>query len=282
MQSQMELRVQAYYTILISGGDLHMCRAYMPFKCINIFTGELFDYTKREDLDSWNSDEWVLEEDQDTFWTPTDLHTRTTFLAFPYLNGDVNHPDFKECRRKGKMCNFLKNYQGGVGAIREQLDVSPEIAEQLDRAYYEAFPTIKDYQEWVSKELMQNGYVENLYGRRYYMQNYGTFYKACNYVIQGSCADMVKVAEIALDKLLVGKLSKFILPIHDEVCVAVHKTEMDLIPQIKAIMEDTYEHMKYLPMICDVEIAANNWGEKEDYDDYENYEDLEDLEQIGE
>ena len=266
-QSQMELRMQAYYTILISGGDLHMCRAYIPFKCESIITGEEFDYTSRDDLDRWDSGEWVLKEDPSTEWSPTDLHSRTTFIAFPHLNNDPTHPEFKHCRKLGKMCNFLKNYQGGIGAITSSLDVSREIAENLDSAYYQAFPKIKEYQEWVNQELIQQGYVSNLYGRRYYMQSARSFYKAGNYVIQGTCADMLKTAEISLDKLLKGKKSKFVLPIHDEVCVAVHKDEHYLIPMIRDIMQDTYDYMKYVPMICDVEIAPHNWGEKQDWVD---------------
>lgn len=77
---------------------------------------------------------------------------------------------------------------------------------------------------------------------------------------------MVKIAEIRIDNLLKGKKSKFILPIHDEVMVLLHKDEEYLIPKIKAIMQDTRDVMPYIPMISDVEIARENWADKEDYD----------------
>ena len=262
----MELRVQAYYTLKVGKGDKNLCRAYIPYDCVSVITGEEFNIHDQNDIDNWNSGEWVLKEDETKFWSPTDLHTLTTFTAFPFLNHDKNHPEFKHYRKLGKMCNFLKNYQGGIGAIMEQLDVPEDIAQQLDGAYYKAFPQVRDYQEWVTKELTTYGRVKNLYGRAYYMRNSKNFYKAGNYVIQGSCAEITKIAELKLDKLLKGKKSKFILPIHDEVMVLLHKDEEYLIPQIKAIMQDTRDVMPYIPMISDIEIAKENWADKEDYD----------------
>lgn len=264
--SQMELRVQAYYTLKVGKGDRNLCRAYIPLDCVSVITGEEFDIHNQNDIDNWDSGEWVLKENQEQFWQPTDLHTLTTFTAFPFLNHDKNHPEFKHYRKLGKMCNFLKNYQGGIGAIMEQLDIPQDIAQQLDSAYYKAFPQIKDYQTWVNNQLTTYGYVKNLYGRSYYMKNSKYFYKAGNYVIQGSCADLIKSAEIRIDELLKGKKSKFILPIHDEVMVLLHKDEEYLIKEVQKIMQDTRDVMPYIPMISDIEIAKNNWADKEDYD----------------
>lgn len=264
--SQMELRMQAFYTLKIGKGDRNLCRAYIPYDCVSVITGEKFNVYNPEDVDNWNSGEWVLEENQDEFWSPTDLHTLTTFTAFPFLNHDKNHPEFKHYRKLGKMCNFLKNYQGGIGAIMEQLDVPEDIARQLDSAYYKAFPNVKAYQKWVENQLVQYGVVKNLYGRPYYMQNQSYFYKACNYVIQGSCADMIKIAELKLDKLLRDKKSKFLLPIHDECMCLIAKDEFYLIKEIQKIMQDTRQEMPYVPMISDIEIAYDNWADKKDYE----------------
>ena len=81
-----------------------------------------------------------------------------------------------------------------------------------------------------------------------------------------SCADLVKKAEIRIDKLLRDKKSKFILPIHDEVMILIHKDEEYLIKEIQKIMQDTRDVMPYIPMISDIEIAKENWADKEDYD----------------
>ena len=76
---------------------------------------------------------------------------------------------------------------------------------------------------------------------------------------------MIKIAELKIDKLLKDKKSKFVLPIHDEVMILLANGEEYLIPQIKAIMEDTYDVMPWLPMVSDVEIATKNWADKQDY-----------------
>lgn len=258
--SQQELRVQAYYTLLTSTGDEKLLRAYMPFKCTSMITGAVFDYKDSDVLARWNTGEWLDEKDE--VWKPTDVHAETTFKAFPHLNDDPHHPEFDKLRKLGKMCNFLKNYQGGVDAIIEQLDVSPEIAELLDKAYYKAFPLIKKYQQWVTAELHKVGHVEGLFGRRYYMKNSGWFYKAGNYLVQGSSADMIKVVELRVSALLKGTRSSFVMPVHDEIIVRIHNDEEYLVPKIKAIMEDVPE-VPWVPMVAEVEWTSTNWADKQ-------------------
>ena len=257
--SQQELRVQAYYTILTSGGDDKLLRAYMPFKCYSLFSGEQFDYTNPTHLQTWNSGEWI-EEDTEEFWTPTDVHDETTFTAFPEMNRDKNHPDFKHNRKLGKVCNFLKNYQGGIGAIIDQLNISEELAKILDQAYYDTFPKIKDYQNWVVDELRQKGYVENVYGRRYYFKESRWFYKAGNYLVQGSSADMLKEVQIKLYEILKNTKSTMVHPVHDEILIAIHKDEVGLVEVIKFLMEDVPQ-IPYVPILCDVEYTDTNWAE---------------------
>lgn len=255
--SQQELRVQAYYTLLSSVGDLKLCRAFMPFKCTSMITGEEFDTKNQEHIKRWNSGEWLDEDDK--LWVKVDVHTETTLTAFPHISESDEH--FDEYRKKGKMCNFLKNYQGGIDAIMEQLDVSEEIAKVLDRAYYDTFPLIREYQKWVTRELTRVGYVENLYGRRYYMENSKFFYKASNYLVQGSSADMVKSVELKVHDLLKGTKSSFIMPVHDEIIVRIHKDDISMINQIRGIMEDIPE-VPEVPMVSDVEYTQTNWGDK--------------------
>jgi len=255
--SQQELRVQAYYTLLTASGDTKLLRAFMPYKCSSILTGEDFDYKNPELIARWNSGEWMDEDGK--MWVKLDVHTETTLTAFPGLKVTDEH--FDEYRKKGKMCNFLKNYQGGIDAIIEQLDVTEEVAKILDKAYYDTFPVIKDYQRWVTKELTKVGFVTNLYGRRYYMRNASFFYKCSNYLIQGSSADMVKSVELRVAKLLEGTKSSFIMPVHDEIIVRIHDSEQHLIKQIKDIMEDIPE-VPWVPMVSDVEWTDTNWAEK--------------------
>lgn len=258
--SQMELRLQAHYTVGISGGDPNLCRAFMPFQCKRSDTSEVFDYHKNKDFDKY---EWLTEKGE--LWEPVDLHTATTLKAFPDLT--IDHPEFKRYRTYGKVANFLKNYGGGVGAIMEQLGVSEGIARDLDQGYYEAFPKIREYQRWVDQELSTKGYVQNMFGRRYYIKDWSKYYKAYNYLIQGGCADLLKLKEIQVYNFLkrVGDASKMILFVHDELQISIPDDQMWLIPQIKAIMDNNGAYIDTLPMTCDVEVTTSSWADKVDY-----------------
>lgn len=264
-ESQMELRVQAQYTIFHSKEpDLNLCRAYMPYKCYNDVS-TVFDYNNPEHLKHFNEKKWY-ECGTGKEWEPTDLHSETTRHAFPDL--DPSSDEFKKKRKLGKRCNFLKVYQGGVQALKESLEVSEDIAQALDDAFYKAFPRIKDYQEWVNEQLSTYGYVENLYGRRYYMEDSRQFYKGCNYLIQGTCADMVKTFEINIWKFIKSnKLGiKMVLPIHDELIFLVPYGEEKYVKDLKHIMEDTLDVIKNIPMIAEVEMSETSWKDKKGYE----------------
>ena len=263
-QSQMELRVQAQYTVLYSSEpDLSLCRAYTPYKC-HTKDGMPFDNNNKDMVKNFEKYEWFKDEDNEP-WTPTDLHSETTRHAFPDI--PIDSPEFKKKRKLGKRCNFLKVYEGGVNALQNSLEVSREVAESLDRAFYTAFPRIKDYQDKVVSDLSIYGFVENLYGRRYYINDSKIFYRACNYLIQGTCADMVKLFEINVDEYLrKNKLkSKMLLPIHDELMLSIHKDELFVIDKVKEIMEDVQDTIPNIKMIAEPEITTTNWREKHEY-----------------
>jgi DNA polymerase-1 len=258
--SQMELRVQAHYTIILGDGDVNLTRAFMPYRCKSMLTGEEFDYTKHD----WKSGEWLDENNQ--FWKPTDLHTATTLQAFPELK--LDDPNFSHYRSLGKRANFAKNYGAGWAKLMESLKISEDIAKALDKGYMKAFPKIRDYQRWVDKNLQVYGFAENLYGRRYYISAHNNFYKAYNYLIQGSCADLMKQKEIDIAKFLAENnlKSKMIMVIHDEVQIAIPKDEEWIVPKIKEILDDNNKYISTLPMLCEVEVTNTTWAEKEDYE----------------
>lgn len=267
-ESQMELRVQAFYTILKSERpDTNLCRAYMPYECYKFdddFNKILFDYKDLDMIKTFEDYTWFKLEDNEK-WHKTDLHSETTKHAFP--NVPVDSKAFKKYRKLGKMCNFLKVYQGGVQALKDSLNVEDSIAIALDSAFYKAFPMIKSYQEWVNKQANIYGYVGNLYGRRYYMNNSKFFYKLCNYLIQGTCADLIKEVEIKIYNYLKENnlKTKMIIPIHDEIIFSVPKDEMYIIPTLKHLMEDIKE-IPYIPMVAEVEVSNTNWRDKKEYE----------------
>ena len=185
---QIELVTQAHYTIRTSGGDLNLCRAYMPFKCRHFETGVMYDPFNPDHKAHYNDKRpdgtsvWLDENGQG--WIPSDLHSVTTMKAYPDI--DPSSPEFKkEYRPKGKMTNFASNYGAGAGALVEQLNISYEEAEKLLNGYKEAFPHVIIYQDMIQKAHSQKGYVSNHYGRRYYLQDGSKAYRLANYVVQG-------------------------------------------------------------------------------------------------
>lgn len=256
--NNMEMRVQAYYTMLVSDGDDNLCSAFIPFKHYHYLTGEMYDPVK--DYDSWNSGEWV--DSEGNAWKNTDLHSATTLKAFPHLTGDEE--DFSHYRELGKRVNFAKNYGAGKQKIQESLNLDDETAEMLNQGYYEAFPKIREYQKWVQDNILMYGYSENLFGRRYYLQDLNGAYKVFNYLVQGSCADYVKRKQIELHELLKNTQSNMVLPIHDEIVFSIKHGEEYLVDKIKDILEDAREYIPTIPMICTVAIGNPSWADKVD------------------
>jgi DNA polymerase-1 len=249
----------AHYTVLVSGGDKNLCRAYMPFQCVSKKTGKVFDHNSKKDLANWNTGEWV--DETGAMWTPTDVHGATTSSAYPTL--EVGSEEFKKMRSKGKMVNFLKNYGGSIGAILSQVDgIDYETAKRLDEGYYAAFPDVLKYQKLVVGVHGKRGYVENAFGRRYYIENSRDAYKLTNYIIQGSCADDLKRKIVQIDALLLKYRSRFQMNIHDELSFEIYNGEEFLVPKIKAIMEKA-DFMK-VPCVSDIEVTYTTWADKYD------------------
>lgn len=286
--SQIELRNQANYTLLVSGGDTNLCRAYMPFKCVHYQTGDAYDYKNIFMRKRWNEKQtgsdlsaWIVPETGEP-WQPTDVHSltaRNALLALGYVYDDeletytymgegepferfgrvIDKEKFGEVRELGKTFNFMRNYGGGEKAAMRQLDLPKKVASALVEGYSNTFPEVIIYQEAVSHKHSINGYVKNMYDRHYYLANNRIAYKLANYLIQGTCADLLKESIIKIDKYLADKKSRFIMNIHDELQFEIHKDERHIVPELKAIMEDHDWH--YVPIIADVEYTETNWAQ---------------------
>ena len=253
--SQIELRVQANYTYEISDGDLNMCRAYMPHQCVDA-NGVVFD-PKLHNAEIATKP-WFTQE-SGVKWKPVDLHSATTKEAFPDV--PIDSDEFKKLRGLGKATNFAKNYGATKNALMEQFGFEESVAIKLDKAYYQAFPKILDYQNLVRRIYYQRGYVKNMYNRRYYMSNKQFVYRLYNYLVQGSCADMLKSKIVEIDNLLLPYKSRFQMNIHDELSFEIYNGEEFLIEKIKGIMEDVPRMI--IPVVAELETTQTNWADKE-------------------
>lgn len=259
--SQIELRLQAFYTILVGHADLNLCRAYMPYQCFCIKeNGEKFEYDYKNPwcIKHAYSIDWFYNEDPDKKWTPLDVHGATTKIAFGI---DETHPDFHDLRYQGKRVNFAKNYGAQFSKIREMFpEYDDETVHRIDDAYYKAFPGVKAYHQYCYTMANQSAYMTNLFGVRYYG---ASGHNLINMLVQGTGAYYLKwkIVEVVEFMKKHNMKSKFMMQIHDELQFKKHKDDApELFFKIKEIMEDWDE--TYVPIVADMEVATTTWANK--------------------
>lgn len=262
--SALELRCQAMFTVHVMGGDLNMCRAYMPFKCHRA-DGTKFDYNNLEHKKAWNDGEWYQDEDEKK-WEPTDLHGATTKMAFDM---DGTEENFHDMRYVGKRVNFAKNYGGSFSVIKSMFpEFSEEQLHKIDDAYYAAFPGVKEFHKWVKQRARESAYLTNLYGCNYWGSD---AHHLCNMLVQGTGAYHVKIKQIKLDEYIKKHhlKSKMILSIHDEIVFQIAPGEEEHVWQFRKILEEWDEAP--VPMVCDIEATRTNWYEKQEFPTEEEF-----------
>ena len=172
--SQLEMRVQAFYTIISGGADKNLCKAYMPYMCYHKITKEPFNFQNPDHINRWNekiddASAWI-DNDTNEPWVPTDLHTKITLAAFPEYEGKTDTKEFKKKRYLGKSTNFGKIYGIGPKALASNLDIPLEDAQKLSDGFNNTFPGVPIYWNQTQGDLALKGYTENLYGRKYYIE----------------------------------------------------------------------------------------------------------------
>lgn len=255
--SQIELRFQAIYTILVGHPDLNMCRAYMPYKCHSA-SGEPFDYKNAEHIKRWNED-WYTDETNEK-WTPTDIHGATTLAAFKSIGLTRDDPNFHALRYVGKRVDFAKNYGASLPKIIEMFpEYSIEQCKEIDAAYYTAFPGIKAYHTYCFNRASAFPYTANLFGIRYYNVN---GHKLRNILVQGSAAHFLKYRIRKIWEYLQanGYKSRLQMQIHDELVFELHKDDPPLAKKLKQIMEDWPDAL--VPIVAEGEITNTSWADK--------------------
>lgn len=254
--SQIELRFQAMYTILVGSPDLNLCRAYMPYKC-HLKDGTQFDYTNPEHIKRWK-EEWYLDEKENVIWEPVDVHGATTTAATGLQAGD---PGFKEARYAiGKRTNFAKNYGAQYGKIRQMFpDKSEEECRRIDQAYYTAFPGIKAYHNYCYQRASES-YTINLFGIKYYNVS---GHKLINMLVQGSAAFFLKWKIKQLyDYCKANNIkSRWQMQIHDELSWEKHKDDpLEVFIEMQNIMGDWPDAL--VPIVAEMDATKTTWADK--------------------
>ena len=194
-----------------------------------------------------------------------DIHAETAARIYGVPHEQVT-PDM---RRAAKTVNFGIIYGISAFGLSQRLDCTRGTAAALIESYFVQFPLVKECMDRLIAESRERGYAETLCGRRRRLTdlNSANFNlraaaerTAINTPIQGTAADMIKIAMIRVAELLRGKRSRLIMQIHDELLIDLHDEEYELIPQITAAMQQALP----LPNGVPLEVEANtapNWLE---------------------
>jgi len=195
-----------------------------------------------------------------------DIHLATAAKVYGVTLSEVT----KEMRRNAKMVNFGIIYGISAFGLSERLGIARKEAAQIIEQYFTKYPKVKTYMDNTIAFARKTGYVETIKGRRRYITDINSSNSvvrgyaernAINAPIQGSAADMVKIAMINIFEAFgENRLnSRMIMQVHDELVFDVHKDEIDI---VKQIVQDKMKHAIEMGVPIEVEMSTgDNWLE---------------------
>ena len=237
-------------------------KAFVPRN--NEYTLLAADYSQIElrIIAALSEEETMIE----AFKNGEDIHASTASKVFNVPLDGVT----REQRSNAKTVNFGIIYGVSAFGLSNQTDLSRGEAKELIDTYYETYPKLKAYMSAQVDFARDNGYVQTVLGRRRYLKDIdsrnamvrsGAERNAVNAPIQGSAADIIKIAMINIyNKLQDGNYkSKMLLQVHDELVFDVYKSEL---ATIKALVKNEMENAFTMEVPLDVELDTGlNWLE---------------------
>ena len=211
-----------------------------------------------------------VKELKKAFKNKQDIHSLTASQVFDVPIAKVTD-DF---RRKAKAINFGIIYGITQYGLAKQISVSNEEALSFINSYFKKFPEIKDYMNTTIKTCRKQGFVTNIFGRRIHLRGINdknfsvrAFQEraAINAPIQGSAADIIRLAMIKIDKIFEEeKKAKMLLQIHDELifeCLKKDESEVKkIVKEAMTSVSSSEHHMFSIPLEVSIN-SGNNWGE---------------------
>ncbi|MBS3807864.1 MAG: DNA polymerase I [Bacteroidales bacterium] len=203
----------------------------------------------------------------DAFHNNLDIHSSTAARLF-HLDSleDVT----QEQRRKAKTANFGIIYGISAYGLSQRLNIPRKEAKEIIDSYFNNFSRVKEYMDQRIEAAREKGYVETIWGRKRFLENINSRNatlrgmaerNAINAPIQGSAADIIKVAMLNIDQELLRKKyqSKLILQVHDELIFDVYRPELK---KLTRMVTDKMEHAHQLDVPLTVETGTGeNWLE---------------------
>ncbi len=181
---------------------------------------------------AFSQDATMLE----AFNNSLDIHASTASKVFKVELSEVS----SDMRRKAKMVNFGIIYGISAFGLAQRLGIGRGEASEIIKSYFIEFPAVKTYMDQVITDARERKYVETVLGRRRYLADIDSMNQttrgfaernAINAPIQGSAADMIKVAMINIHEFIKTQnlRSRMILQVHDELVFDVHKDEVEIL-----------------------------------------------------
>jgi DNA polymerase I len=211
-----------------------------------------------------------VKELKKAFKNNQDIHALTASEVFGVPINKVSD----DYRRKAKAINFGIIYGITQYGLAKQISVSHTEALNFINSYFKKFPEIKDYMNTTVKTCRKQGYVTNIFGRRIHLRGINdknfsvrSFQEraAINAPIQGSAADIIRLAMIKIDKILEeNNKAKMLLQIHDELIFECSKKDEEqtkkIIKEAMVSVSSSDYHMFSIPLEVSIN-SGNNWGE---------------------
>lgn len=202
----------------------------------------------------------------EAFRSGEDIHAATASKVYNVPIKEVTG----DMRRNAKMVNFGIIYGISAFGLADRLNISRTEAKGIIDNYFMQYPAIKDYMDMSIENARKKGYVETILGRRRYLRDINSANatvrgfaerNAINAPIQGSAADMIKIAMIRIhDEIKKRNLkSKMLLQVHDELVFDAHKSELE---ELKVMVENHMKHALTLKVPVEVGVGSGeNWLE---------------------
>lgn len=204
----------------------------------------------------------------EAFLQGDDIHAHTASLIFDVPEEEVD----SEKRRVAKTVNFALLYGQGPAALAQQIGVSRQQAEQFIAEYFRRLPKVREYLESTIQQARENLYVETIFGRRRPLPEIASEDSrirsyaeraATNAPIQGSAADIIKIAMLRLVERRAEESlrARLLLQVHDELVLEAPAEEVaTLAPAIREVMSSAAELS--VPLTVDVKVGPN-WRDME-------------------
>ena len=239
------------------GNQIREC--FLPLRASEVFMSADYSQIELRVLAHLSQDNGLIE----AFTSGNDFHAHTAANVFGVSVDKVT----PEMRRKAKAVNFGIVYGQQAYGLSQSLKIDMSEAKAMIENYFSSFPKVRQYLDKVVEEATAKGYAETMFGRRRYIPELSASNKrfrgfgertAMNHPMQGTAADLIKLAMIAVaDSIRAqGLKTKLMLQVHDELDLSVDKSEIEIVSKI---VKDKMENVAKLdvPLVVDIATGEN-------------------------